>query len=105
MRARRGDLRTALRRSRAARHGAVTVRRGDGAHVVGYAVGRSVGTAVVRNKVRRRLREIVRTRVPSELVDGTFLVIAGPSSATETFGTLSQNVRACFEELHERSRT
>lgn len=86
------------------RRGAVTVRRGDGAHVVGYAVGKAVGGAVVRNKVRRRLREIVRTDVPSELVDGTFLVIAGPNSRMMSFRSLSQDVHACFEELHERSR-
>lgn len=86
------------------RRGAVTVRRGDGAHVVGYAVGRSVGGAVVRNKVRRRLREIVRTKVPPAVVDGTFLIIAAPGARSRSFAALSEDVEACFEELHERSR-
>lgn len=55
---------------------------------VGYAIGKVVGGAVTRNLVRRRLQAALRPLVV-DLGPGTYLVGAGPASATATYDELA----------------
>jgi len=104
-RASRTVMRNFPAKATACRLGQFTLLRTDGPVAVGYAIGKNVGKAVVRNRVRRRLREAIAEGVDPVWIDGTFLVVAHPHSASMSYSEMRRKMRSGFRELHERAQS